>query len=65
MNCWFTLVVYCGSQFLWALARSSLEDPIFLGSSEVCPERVLLVLDAGILELELGLTVLEFLFKLR
>jgi hypothetical protein len=31
----------------------------------VCPERVLLVLDAGILELELGLTVLEFLFKLR
>ncbi len=28
---------------------------------EVCPERVLLVLDAGILELELGLGVLKFL----
>ncbi len=27
---------------------------------EVCPERVLLVLDAGILELELGLAVLKF-----
>ena len=31
------------------------------GIHEVCPERVLLVLDAGILEFELGLTVLKFL----
>jgi hypothetical protein len=31
------------------------------GIHEVCPERVLLVLDAGILEFKLGLTVLKFL----